>query len=32
MSRYLAIMAGLAVIAVLGGCAPSMSGSAYTRT
>lgn len=31
MSRFLVVMAGLAAIAALGGCAPSMSGSAYTR-
>ena len=31
MNRFSVVMAGLAAIAVLGGCAPSMSGSAYTR-
>jgi outer membrane lipoprotein SlyB len=32
MNRCSAIMAGLVAIAVLGGCAPSMSGGAYTRS
>ncbi|MEK6591865.1 MAG: glycine zipper 2TM domain-containing protein [Pseudomonadota bacterium] len=31
MNRFSVVMAGLAAIAVLSGCAPSMSGSAYTR-